>query len=269
MYFYNRRLSTFLYGLLFCLDLTRAQNTQLQTIFSLDIYSSQKPCAQGCFIRGGYCFQDIVGDAIGCVDDNVCGLGSSGLAVNECYCRTDLQAVAESFLTACVKSACTVGDSSIDISSAGSIYNSYCSAALATSVPAATTQEGTSGQPVTTMYVTTTVYLYRSCGISAAGLGYSMAWKIWELFFFLVYISAQRFLTYSLEIALLFHYLELTPSFYRSSSSPPMTSSPLSSGSVPSIPTTIRNNVSSTPTNSGSITAAKPSSKSLEDPHLR
>jgi hypothetical protein len=72
-----------------------------------------------------------------------------------------------------------------------------------------------------------------------------------------------------LEIALLFHYLELTPSFYRSSSSPPMTSSPLSSGSVPSIPTTIRNNVSSTPTNSGSITAAKPSSKSLEDPHLR
>jgi hypothetical protein len=170
MYFYNRRLTTLLYGL-FCLAFTRAQNTQLQTIFSLAIYSSQKPCAQGCFIRGDDCFQDIVGDAIGCVNDNVCGLGSSALAPIECYCRTDLQAVAESFLASCVKNACTVGDSSIDISSAGSIYSSYCSAALAASVPATTTQDGTSGQPITTMYVTTTVYLFvslewhPSCGI--------------------------------------------------------------------------------------------------------
>jgi hypothetical protein len=173
MYFHNQRLTTLLCGLLFCLAFTRAQNTLLQTIFSLDIFSSQKPCAQACFIRGGYCFQDIVGDALGCVNDNVCGLGSSGLAPNECYCRTDLQSVAESFLTSCVKNACTVGDSKLDISSVGSIYNYYCSSQVSpVNVPATTTQE--SPQATATMYVT----VYRSSAASSAGIAPSTAAKL-------------------------------------------------------------------------------------------
>ncbi|PMD38761.1 hypothetical protein L207DRAFT_530231 [Hyaloscypha variabilis F] len=133
-----------LYGLLFCLSLTRAQDTLPQTIFSLPVFSSQKPCAQACFTTGplGYCFEDMVGDALGCVTDNACGLGSKALAPNDCYCRTDLQSVAESFLTSCVQSSCTVGDSSIDISSAGSIYLEYCSSqGFPINVPASTTQE--------------------------------------------------------------------------------------------------------------------------------
>ncbi|PMD49106.1 uncharacterized protein K444DRAFT_671109 [Hyaloscypha bicolor E] len=142
MYFHRQRLITGLYGLLFCLSLTRAQDTLPQTIFSLPNFSSQKPCAQACFTTGpiGGCFQDMVGDALGCVNDNECGLGSRGLAPNNCYCRTDFQSIAESFLTSCVKSGCTVGDSSIDISSAGSIYIDYCSSqGFPVNVPASTT----------------------------------------------------------------------------------------------------------------------------------
>jgi hypothetical protein len=153
MYFHDRRLTYRLYGLLFYLSLTRAQDTLPQTIFSLDIFSSQKPCAQACFTTGqlGYCFEDMVGDALGCVTDNACGLGSRGLAPNNCYCRTDLQPMAESFLTSCVKSGCTVGDSSIDISSAGSIYIDYCSSqGYPVSFSASTTQNP---QATTTAYV--------------------------------------------------------------------------------------------------------------------
>jgi hypothetical protein len=187
MYFHDRRLKSLLYGLLFYFSLTRAQDTLVQTIFSLDIFSSQKPCAQNCFTTGpgfvGGCFADIVGDALGCVNDDACGLGSSGLAPNDCYCRTDLQSVAESFLTACVKSACTVGDSSIDISSAGSIYDYYCSSlGFPVSVSASTTQE--SSQATTTVYVT----VYRSSATSD-GMSPSTAIKLWGLLFFvLVYI---------------------------------------------------------------------------------
>ncbi|PMD14961.1 hypothetical protein NA56DRAFT_710414 [Hyaloscypha hepaticicola] len=109
MYFHRHRLITGLYELLFCLSFTRARDTLPQTIFSLPVFSSQKPCAQACFTSGPIagCFQDMVGDALGCVNDNA---------------------------------GCTVGDSSIDISSAGSIYIDYCSSqGFPINVPAFTT----------------------------------------------------------------------------------------------------------------------------------
>jgi hypothetical protein len=199
MYFHDRRLKTLLYGLLFYLTLIRAQETLPQTIFSLDIFSSQKPCAQACFTTGiiGGCFGDIVGDALGCVNDNSCGQGSRGLAPNDCYCRTDLQSVAESFLTSCVKNACTVGDSSIDISSAGSIYDLYCSSqGFPTNGAATTTEE--SSQATTTVYVT----VYRSSATSSDGIAPSTAAKFWGLLsFILVHISDVSCL-YSLKIRL-------------------------------------------------------------------
>jgi hypothetical protein len=103
-----------------------AQNaaTETQTLWSQDIYSSQKPCAQGCFL-GDFagCGIDEVANAIGC-NYNYCG-NSIG-ATNGCYCRTDLQSVAQSYVSECVKTKCTIGDSEIDISSAVSIYDAYC-----------------------------------------------------------------------------------------------------------------------------------------------
>lgn len=129
MHLQDRRPIALLCGLLFYFSLILAQNTDLQTIFSLNIFSSQKPCAQNCFTGGpgyvGGCFEDLVGNAIRCVSDNHSGLGSSALAPNFCFCRSDLQKAADSSLTACVKSGCTIGHSSIDISSAGSIYDYY------------------------------------------------------------------------------------------------------------------------------------------------
>jgi hypothetical protein len=98
--------------------------TQTQTLWSQDIYSSQKPCAQQCFL-GNFagCGIDQVAQAMGC-GYNYCGNAIG--ATNGCYCRTDLQSVAQSYVSQCVKTRCTIGNSEIDISSAVSIYDSYC-----------------------------------------------------------------------------------------------------------------------------------------------
>lgn len=160
--------------LLFFLSATLCQDTSLQTIYSLDIFSSQKPCAQSCFWRNFLgCQIDGVASKIGC-QYNYCNQNTDLVgAQNFCYCRTDLQPAAEAYITSCVKSACTVGDSSIDISSAGSIYEYYCSSkGFPINVPATTTQEGT--QATTTVYVT----VYRSSGVVTNELTYSTAGKI-------------------------------------------------------------------------------------------
>jgi hypothetical protein len=99
-----------------------------QSLTSLDALTILKPCAQGCIaniycLAGSCCWNDYIAAAIGC------GWGcsiSSGGALNGCYCRTDLMPVANSHLTTCVKSACTIGDYSIDLSAASSLYNGYC-----------------------------------------------------------------------------------------------------------------------------------------------
>jgi hypothetical protein len=200
MYFHDRFLKTLVTVLLFCLAPAIAQSTALQTINSLEVFSSQKPCAQACFsANNGYnCQEDVLASVIGC--QNSCNTN----APNYCYCRTDLQSVAESYLTSCVRSACTVGDSSIDISSAGSIYSYYCSSigfpapvpatttrdsAAATTTPdsaaATTTQDGAAATTTqdgaaatTTAYVT----VYSSNGAPSAGLAYSTVANICVLF---------------------------------------------------------------------------------------
>jgi hypothetical protein len=139
--------------LLFFVSVIVGQDTSLQTIYSLDIFSSQKPCARSCFWQNYLgCQIDGVASKIGC-GYNYCNQNTELVgAQNSCYCRTDLQPAAEAYITSCVKSACTVGDSSIDISSAGSIYNYYCSSkGFLVNVPATTTQGGS--QATTTMYV--------------------------------------------------------------------------------------------------------------------
>jgi hypothetical protein len=180
MYFLDRFRKIVVFVPLVFISLTLAQDTAFQTLWNLDVYSSQKPCAQQCFIDTGLgCAVDGIARAIGC-EYNPCGSKAS----NNCYCRTDLQPVAESYITSCVKGKCTVGASSIDIASAGSIYNSYCSSlGFLVNVPATTTQE--SAQTTATMYVT----VYRSSGVLAGGSAYSTVGKIWIIYIF----SAQIF----------------------------------------------------------------------------
>jgi hypothetical protein len=58
---------------------------------------------------------------------NTTSAAPTGGAPNDCYYRIDLQSAAEYYLASCVSNSCTVGDSFIDILSAGSIYEYYYS----------------------------------------------------------------------------------------------------------------------------------------------
>jgi len=102
--------------------------------------TNHPPGAQSCFAYNfAGCSTDALGGALGC-HAPLCS--PQWAATNNCYCRTDLQSVATSYLSSCVDKGCTVGDFSIDVSSAISIYDSYCQgngfAAMGNS-PAATT----------------------------------------------------------------------------------------------------------------------------------
>lgn len=110
----------------FLVQLTHAQiGTITQDVYTISAFPSQKPCAQSCFVNTWGCPYDVLGSVIGCKLGGGCA-GSNWQATNDCYCRTDLQQPAQDYLTRCVESACTVGDSKIDASSAGSIYAQYC-----------------------------------------------------------------------------------------------------------------------------------------------
>lgn len=124
MYLPNRWQKTVVSAVVLVFSLTLAQDNNPQTIYSLAIFSNQKPCATGCFVYYGHCQSDSVAYAIQCSTSYcVPNLG----ALDSCYCRTDLQPIAESYLSSCILSSCTIGNSSIDASSAVSIYSSYCS----------------------------------------------------------------------------------------------------------------------------------------------
>jgi len=101
----------------------------IQTLTSLDGFGNLIPCARGCIAENGApgCglgeWGDNIAHAIGC--DYNCK-GKPYGARNSCYCRPDYMPTANSFLSACVKSRCVVGDYKIDLTSASSLYNGYC-----------------------------------------------------------------------------------------------------------------------------------------------
>ncbi|KAF2501497.1 hypothetical protein BU16DRAFT_201114 [Lophium mytilinum] len=99
--------------------------TVTQQVTTLSAFPSQKECARDCFVTTGFCPNDILGSVIGCAPHTDCQ-DSNWLAKNDCYCRQDLQPVAQSYLTSCVSEGCKVGDVAIDASTAGSIYSQYC-----------------------------------------------------------------------------------------------------------------------------------------------
>ena len=109
---------------------TATGDTDPESITAQPLFPSQKPCAQQCFFPNYLaCPVDAVASAIGCNYGTICppSVKTAGYeAANNCYCRTDLQPVASRYLSSCVLQKCTVGDSSIDLSSALGLYETYC-----------------------------------------------------------------------------------------------------------------------------------------------
>ena len=84
------------------------------TIDQSDTFKNQRPCANECFIL----FKDPglpIAEQISC---------STRRVYNDCFCRSDLQFEANSYVSSCVNSRCT--RNSFDISVATKLYDDYC-----------------------------------------------------------------------------------------------------------------------------------------------
>ncbi|KAH6723721.1 hypothetical protein BKA61DRAFT_15079 [Leptodontidium sp. MPI-SDFR-AT-0119] len=123
-----------MFGLLlacFLFTLLGTVSSQSVSITDESAFSSQRRCAQGC---------------MGSSDSGPLFLASELSCAkpydNSCFCRSDLQQKAESYLKSCVNSACT---NTLDASSAVSIYDAYCTSAgfVKAAVTTAATTAGT------------------------------------------------------------------------------------------------------------------------------
>ena len=116
------------FELLIYASFTFAQNTGQQTITALPAYSSLRACAQNCIWQSGLgCETDVLGATIGCANGDAC-FTPKVAAYNSCYCRTDLQNTAMSYLSTCVRNSCTEGAYTADLSAVQSLYGGYCTA---------------------------------------------------------------------------------------------------------------------------------------------
>ncbi|KAK0618917.1 hypothetical protein B0T14DRAFT_518253 [Immersiella caudata] len=96
-----------------------------------DIYRNQRECAGGCFIS----FDDIgypIAKKISCPTFKV---------QNDCFCRSDLQFEANSYISSCVNARCT--RNSFDIDVATKLYDNYCTSNGYTRVAQSTPPPGT------------------------------------------------------------------------------------------------------------------------------
>ena len=126
------------------LGFTRAQ-TAYESIYTLDAFDVQQTCVQSCFIQGYaniQCYTDVLGSMLGC-PNSPCS--STFAAMDGCYCRGDLQPAAHDLLSACIDELCSVGDKSVILATAASIYSGYCtSRGLKAAAPAQNTADTTS-----------------------------------------------------------------------------------------------------------------------------
>jgi hypothetical protein len=113
-------------------------------------YVGERTCAQNCVWH------------VGGSDDLITFLGCSNSEgwQNACYCRSDLQSSASSFLTSCVNKACSTNPA--DLATAVSVYSTYCIGAVGS--PTAPSSQGSAatttlggGSPTETVLVVTTV----------------------------------------------------------------------------------------------------------------
>ncbi|KAI0972792.1 hypothetical protein F4678DRAFT_429374 [Xylaria arbuscula] len=128
------------------------------TINQAPAYSSQRPCAQNCFGGGIYTVAGAVAYNIGCDYHN---------PQNECVCRPDLQNNADAYIQSCVDNECS--ENSLDVNSAISIYDAYCTGAgFIRNTPATTTSDSptssssSKSQPQQTLYTSRTSSLESS-----------------------------------------------------------------------------------------------------------
>lgn len=137
---------------------TRAQ-TAYQSIYTVDAFAAQPTCVQACF-TAGYgpdinCNTDVLGSLLGCPNTPCM---TTFAAVDSCYCRGDLQAAANELLGLCINEVCSVGDNSVNLATAASIYSNYCQERGFMAAPASTTttaksqaKSGTAASPTNTV----------------------------------------------------------------------------------------------------------------------
>jgi len=166
-------------GLLMWLLVPSVLSDTYETIASLDAYKSQRSCGQACFwvIGAGAEPFDVLGLTLGCTQP----------VRDSCYCRTDVQAAAETYLSTCISSSCSgPGAVTNDISMATSIYDSYCLAKGFTADRSPATIAATT-TPVPTGNPTVTKSVYISSPTSNGGAS-SVPSASSTYGFFLIYI---------------------------------------------------------------------------------
>lgn len=113
------------------LSLAVSQTTATVSIYNDSTFKAQRLCALECILcnYGTYGQHDCLASTLSC---------SSPLE-NECYCRSDLQSAAISYIASCVSSACS---NTNDVATAVGIYTQYCETADQTSafIPPSTTR---------------------------------------------------------------------------------------------------------------------------------
>jgi hypothetical protein len=132
---------------------TRAQ-TAYQSLYTVDAFAAQPTCVQNCFTAGydSYqCYTDILGSYLGCPNTPCV---TAFAAADSCYCRADLQSAANEWLGVCINELCSVGDNSVNLATAASIYSDYCQgrgfSAAPASATATTTKQPKGGTVIST-----------------------------------------------------------------------------------------------------------------------
>jgi hypothetical protein len=89
-------------------------------------YIALRPCVKRCFwLTAGTRTRDLFGASLSC-ELTTTDSRTLTVAMNDCYCRADLQLDAYQSLSRCVDSKCT--SNSNDLLSAASAYSNYCTA---------------------------------------------------------------------------------------------------------------------------------------------
>jgi hypothetical protein len=109
-----------------------SQTSATVSIYNNPAFKSQRLCALECILceLGTYGQHDCLAVALSC---------NSSPLQNNCYCRSDLQSAAVSYVASCVSAACS---NTVDVDNAVGIYTQYCETADQTMgyVPGSTTQ---------------------------------------------------------------------------------------------------------------------------------
>jgi len=134
--------------LILCLQVVpaRSQNDAI-SIWSEPDYVRQRDCLKLCWRCNTPC--PVVHGVIGCAN----------APFDSCMCREDLRSSASSFLTSCINYRCSSAPT--DLTSAVSLYNSYCHlttslSAPATNVATSTVGGGEGGSPTVVIITTVT-----------------------------------------------------------------------------------------------------------------